>query len=86
MLIEYLREEDLKLTLKYQEGPKNMPVISEFKELTNNKIGIVSRGYQLHVMEEVLRKIKEKYRFIIISMPTGSGKTLIETFFCILRD
>ncbi len=51
-----------------------------FNNVICEKLGFPLRKYQVHVAREIIKSIKEGRRFIIVSMPTGSGKTLIEMF------
>ena len=51
-----------------------------FNSIISDKLGFALRKYQEHVADEVVKSIREGHRFIIISMPTGSGKTLVEMF------
>jgi len=44
------------------------------------KLGFSFRKYQEYVAYEIVESIREGHKFIIVSMPTGSGKTLIEMF------
>lgn len=55
-------------------------LFNEFNNIISNKLGFTLRKYQEHVANEIIRSIEEGHRFIIVSMPTGSGKTLIEIF------
>ncbi len=51
-----------------------------FNNIIANRLGFSLRKYQEHVAYEIVRSVEEGHRFIIVSMPTGSGKTLIEMF------
>ena len=55
-------------------------VLNLFNNFISNKLGFVLRKYQEYVVKEIIKSISEGHKFIIISMPTGSGKTLIEMF------
>ncbi|RLI96733.1 MAG: hypothetical protein DRP00_04955 [Candidatus Aenigmatarchaeota archaeon] len=51
-----------------------------FDGLIHNKLGFELRKYQKHVAIKIIEALKNDSRLIIVSMPTGSGKTLIEIF------
>ncbi|QGA54051.1 DEAD/DEAH box helicase [Sulfolobus sp. E5-1-F] len=51
--------------------------LNELNELIREKLGIETYPYQNYVSEEIKKNLDRK-RFILVSMPTGSGKTLIE--------
>ncbi|HLI46434.1 MAG TPA: DEAD/DEAH box helicase family protein, partial [Geobacterales bacterium] len=53
-------------------------IIDDFNNIISSKLGFELRKYQVHVVKEVIEKIEAGQRFIIVSMPTGSGKTLLE--------
>ena len=55
-----------------------MESINEFDELLS-RIGFRMRVYQRHVAKDILNALN-KSRFTVVSMPTGSGKTLLELF------
>ena len=63
-----------------------MNAIDEFDELLS-RIGFRMRVYQHYVAEEIL-EARERSRFTVVSMPTGSGKTILELFsaFLSLRE
>mgnify|MGYP000389059139 CR=1 FL=1 len=53
-------------------------LVKEFNRLLSSiDIGKL-RSYQEKVLEDILRTIDEGHSFIVVSMPTGSGKTFIE--------
>jgi len=54
-------------------------IIYDFEE-TLNVLGFTLRKYQRHVANDVIKSIREGHKFIVVSMPTGSGKTLVEIF------
>ncbi|WP_338598614.1 DEAD/DEAH box helicase [Sulfolobus tengchongensis] len=53
--------------------------ISDFSKLIKEKLGVEIYAYQKYISEELEKMMNEK-RFIIVSMPTGSGKTLVELY------
>ena len=55
-------------------------LLSSFNDRIYNTLGFKLRKYQEHVANEVIEALAKGSRFIIVSMPTGSGKTLIEIF------
>ena len=55
-----------------------MERIREFDELLS-RIGFRMRAYQRHVAKDILNAL-DKSRFTVVSMPTGSGKTILELF------
>lgn len=55
-------------------------LLGSFNDRVYNILGFKLRKYQEHVANEVIGAIERGSRFIIVSMPTGSGKTLIEMF------
>ena len=55
-------------------------LLKHFNDIITNKLGFTLRKYQEHVAYEIVKFVREEHRFVIISMPTGSGKTLIEMF------
>ena len=57
-----------------------MDLISGFNGLLSEKLGVNLRSYQVHVIKDLLSAIGSGSRFIVVSMPTGSGKTFIELF------
>ena len=63
-----------------------MKETNEFDDLLSG-IGFRMRSYQRHVAEDLL-KARDRSRFIVVSMPTGSGKTILELFsaFLSLRE
>ena len=60
-------------------------IIEEFNRVLSERMlylsgkPIMLKKYQSYVAQEILRNLRSN-RFIIISMPTGSGKTLLEEF------
>ena len=52
-------------------------LLALFNNIISDKMNYTLRKYQEHVVDEIIRSIREGHRFIIVSMPTGSGKTLI---------
>lgn len=52
--------------------------LEEFNEALRSKLGFSMRAYQLHVAREILDNLEEG--FLVVSMPTGSGKTILELF------
>ena len=55
-------------------------LLSSFNDRIHSTLGFKLRKYQEHVANEVVEALAGGTRFIIVSMPTGSGKTLIEMF------
>ncbi len=56
-------------------------MISDFDKIVKTKLGYNLFPYQTHVSERIIKEIDEgKSNFIVVSMPTGSGKTVIELF------
>ena len=55
-------------------------VLKYFNDTITARLGFSLRKYQRHVAREIVESMGKGYRFIIVSMPTGSGKTLIEMF------
>lgn len=53
--------------------------LEEFNKIIKNKLDIEMYNYQKHVSNEIIKNL-DKSRFIVVSMPTGSGKTLIELY------
>lgn len=51
----------------------------EFNNIVKDKLGIEVYPYQRFVGNEIT-KLLDKKRFIVVSMPTGSGKTLVELY------
>jgi len=51
-----------------------------FDDNIYKKLGLALRKYQEYVAHEIVESIREGHKFIIVSMPTGSGKTIIEMF------
>ncbi len=55
--------------------------IDLYEERVNRSIGLRLRGYQRHIAREIMDSLDSCGRcFIAVSMPTGSGKTLVEGF------
>ena len=50
-----------------------------FNQYLKAKVSLTLMKYQVHVARELLKALKE-HRFVVVSMPTGSGKTLLEEF------
>ncbi|MEB3757082.1 MAG: DEAD/DEAH box helicase [Caldisphaeraceae archaeon] len=55
-------------------------LLNNFADCIRGRLGIALREYQKHVAYEILKSIEKGHKFIIVSMPTGSGKTPIEMF------
>ena len=55
-------------------------LIKTFGEHIYNMLGFKLRKYQKHVAIKIIEALKNDSRLIIVSMPTSSGKTLIEIF------
>lgn len=53
-------------------------MISDFNEIIQNSLGFTLFPYQEYVGKEILSNLEANKRFIVISMPTGSGKTVLE--------
>lgn len=53
-------------------------MISEFNELIKNSLGFTLFPYQEYVGKEIVSSLNSNKRFIVVSMPTGSGKTIVE--------
>jgi len=62
-----------------------LKIIEEFNRVLSERMlnlsgkPIMLKKYQSYVAQEILRNLRSN-RFIIVSMPTGSGKTLLEEF------
>lgn len=54
-----------------------MSISETFVEKLRDSLGFAPYPYQEKVMQDVLDNLR-KSRFIVVSMPTGSGKTLVE--------
>ncbi len=54
--------------------------IGLFNDVISKKLGFTLRPYQVYVSSEIIDMIEKDNRFIVVTMPTGSGKTLIEMF------
>ena len=55
-------------------------LLSSFNDRIHNTLGSKLRKYQEYVANEIIEALERCIRFIVASMPTGSGKTLIEIF------
>ena len=55
--------------------------LEDFEGLVEARLGVSLRRYQVSVIGDVLSELEEGTRAVFVSMPTGSGKTLIETYF-----
>jgi superfamily II DNA or RNA helicase len=55
-------------------------LLDSFDNLLKDRLATKLRTYQTTVIKELLSTINSKENFIIVSMPTGSGKTLLEMF------
>lgn len=55
-------------------------LLSSFNDRIHSILGFKLRKYQEHVANEVIKALARGSGFTIVSMPTGSGKTLIEIF------
>ncbi len=55
-----------------------MDFISEFNRKLENAFGFTLHRYQEAVAEDIINQLKKGERFITVSMPTGSGKTILE--------
>lgn len=53
-------------------------MISEFNDIAKKSLGITLFPYQEYVGKEIINKIESNNKFIVVSMPTGSGKTVVE--------
>ncbi len=49
-----------------------------FNTFIESKLGVTLRRYQEYVAKEILDSLERGCSFIVVSMPTGSGKTLLE--------
>ncbi len=54
-----------------------MSVSDELGRRLKESLGISPYPYQEKVIEDILKSM-EKVRFLVVSMPTGSGKTIVE--------
>lgn len=57
-----------------------MEVLTDFDNVVKDRLGFSLRPYQRYVAESIVGCVGEGGRFIVVSMPTGSGKTLLEMF------
>jgi superfamily II DNA or RNA helicase len=57
-----------------------MDYISDFNALIKEKLGFSMFPYQESVSKDIINTIDLGEKFIVASMPTGSGKTVIEIF------
>ncbi|WP_456416327.1 DEAD/DEAH box helicase [Methanocaldococcus sp.] len=55
-------------------------ILNEFNNLLMEKFGFSLRTYQEYVIKDIINSVSQGNNFIVVSMPTGSGKTLIEIF------
>ncbi|AEC52316.1 putative protein DNA repair protein RAD25 [Pyrococcus sp. NA2] len=55
-------------------------IIEEFNAMLKEKLDFSLRPYQEYVINDIINSTTRGDRFIVVSMPTGSGKTLIEIF------
>ncbi|WP_269451371.1 DEAD/DEAH box helicase family protein [Thermococcus chitonophagus] len=55
-----------------------MDLISEFNRKLENAFGFTLHKYQEAVARELIDQLERGERFITVSMPTGSGKTVLE--------
>jgi len=55
-------------------------ILNEFNAMLMEKFGSSLRPYQEHVIKDIVNSIACGNKFVVVSMPTGSGKTLIEIF------
>jgi len=55
-------------------------IINEFNNKLGESFGFSLRPYQEYVIKDIVSSMESGGRFIVVSMPTGSGKTLIEIF------
>ncbi|MFA4669170.1 DEAD/DEAH box helicase [Pyrococcus kukulkanii] len=55
-----------------------MDLISEFNRKLENAFGFTLHKYQEAVARELIDQLEHGERFITVSMPTGSGKTVLE--------
>ncbi|MCI2415682.1 MAG: DEAD/DEAH box helicase [Candidatus Aramenus sp.] len=53
---------------------------SEFDERLKKSLGFSMFPYQEYVSRDLVRALELNYKFVIVSMPTGSGKTVVELF------
>ncbi|EWG06841.1 MAG: DNA or RNA helicases of superfamily II [Candidatus Aramenus sulfurataquae] len=53
---------------------------SEFNERLKKSLGFSMFPYQEYVSRDLIRALELNYKFVIVSMPTGSGKTVVELF------
>ncbi|ARM75610.1 DEAD/DEAH box helicase [Acidianus manzaensis] len=54
-------------------------MIKEFEDVIKKSLGFSLFPYQKYVSDEIIKSIEQKdKKFIVVSMPTGSGKTIIE--------
>ena len=54
--------------------------LREFNENVKGRLGVSLRRYQEDVAREILSCLDQGCRHVVVSMPTGSGKTLLEMF------
>ncbi|TRM73123.1 ATP-dependent helicase, partial [Sulfolobus sp. A20-N-F8] len=54
-------------------------MLEEFEEIVRKKLGFEIYAYQKSISQEIMKSL-DTNRFVVVSMPTGSGKTLIEVF------
>jgi len=54
-------------------------VVDEFDKEVSKNLGFRLKAYQRAVAEELVR-VLDRERFVVVSMPTGSGKTVLEMF------
>lgn len=57
-----------------------MDYINDFNSLLREKLGFSMFPYQEHVSKDLVNAIDLGEKFVVASMPTGSGKTVIEIF------
>lgn len=55
-------------------------LLSSFNEIVSGSLGFTLKRYQECAAREIVKSLEKEYRFVIVSMPTGSGKTLVEMF------
>lgn len=55
-------------------------LLSSFNEIVGGSLGFTLKRYQECVAGEIAKSLERGCRFVIVSMPTGSGKTLVEMF------
>ncbi len=53
---------------------------SEFNERLRKSLGFSMFPYQEYVSKDLIKALGLNYKFVIVSMPTGSGKTVVELF------